>query len=382
MELHNKTCTKVLVKGMKKLGVNQRILNAVQVQTNNVSASITKQHVVAELNQYSEKPIHDEVSFCQRSNWNEVKEYKLAIIVPVYNGEEFIEQCLNSLLGQKTTYTYQIILVNDGSTDGTAKVIEPYVRDKKILYVNQKNKGHSGARNTALELVNAEYITFVDADDYVSENLVQSLVHAAQLYDADVVQGGFEKIMLNGRITKKSVFQEELVKNKYTVSGYPWGKVFRASLFEKIQFPEGYWFEDSIMSHLIYALANKIVTIPEIVYFYRVNMKGVSYTSDRCKKCIDSSWVLEEMLVSRRNLGIINDKRYLELFLDQIAINYKREFNVNDRIKKLLFLYNSSLLEEFFSIQHYDGLNENKKKLVLALKNKDYSAYKKICLFS
>ena len=120
-------------------------------------------------------------------------QFDLQIIVPAYNAEKYIAQCLESALHQDTKYSYLITVVNDGSTDRTPEIIESYhVKfPDRIEVINQENKGFSGARNVALRVLKGRYITFLDSDDVLGEGAVETLLDAANMTDADIVQGGW-----------------------------------------------------------------------------------------------------------------------------------------------------------------------------------------------
>lgn len=120
-------------------------------------------------------------------------QFDLQIIVPAYNAEKFVTQCLESALHQDTKYSYLITVVNDGSTDRTPEIIETYhVKfPDRIEVTNQENKGFSGARNVALRVLKGRYITFLDSDDVLEEGTVEKLLDAAYMTDTDIVQGGW-----------------------------------------------------------------------------------------------------------------------------------------------------------------------------------------------
>ena len=102
------------------------------------------------------------------------KQPLISIIVPCYNTEDYIEQCLDSLIHQSYK-NFEIILVNDGSTDDTDAKIQPYLSDDRIKYIIQENKGLSGARNTGLDIMKGEYVCFIDSDDFIHKDYVKSL---------------------------------------------------------------------------------------------------------------------------------------------------------------------------------------------------------------
>ena len=151
---------------------------------------------------FSEKDVKDAYDTLQKFHENTGKScicetrkisqtFDLDIIVPCYNVENQVENCIDSLITQKTKYNFRIILIDDGSTDKTGKIIDSYVYNPTIKIIHQKNRGHSGARNSGLNIIDAKYVMFVDSDDKLcSENAVQKLLDCAYQYNADIVEGG------------------------------------------------------------------------------------------------------------------------------------------------------------------------------------------------
>ncbi len=125
---------------------------------------------------------------------------KVSIIVPFYNAENFLDKCISSVLKQ-TYNNYELILVNDGSTDGSQKIYEKYcnIPDTKIRYIYQDNAGVSAARNNGINLAKGEFITFVDADDYLDENYLDIMVNTQNSYNADLTVCAHENYSNDGR---------------------------------------------------------------------------------------------------------------------------------------------------------------------------------------
>ena len=218
---------------------------------------------IAHLQEFSASP----AGSCIRYNQIEDSLCDLQIIIPAYNVEKYIEECIESVLCQKTSYTYKIVVVNDGSTDRTGEIIEKYRCHENIIVINQKNRGFSGARNRGLENIFGRYIAFLDSDDRLAPGAIDALLTAAYEEKADIVEGGFYKLYNQSLVVKyKHKHKRAVLPND--LKGFPCGKVFSASLFEKICFPEGFWFEDSIMALIVYPCSKKNVIIPDMVYIY------------------------------------------------------------------------------------------------------------------
>ncbi|MBR3628081.1 MAG: glycosyltransferase family 2 protein [Elusimicrobia bacterium] len=112
---------------------------------------------------------------------------KISVIVPTYNVEKYLSQCLDSILNQ-TFKDFECICINDGSTDNSLSILQKYAsKDNRIKIINQENKGLSGARNAALKIVTGKYITFVDSDDFVSSDYLEKLINLAEKENSDIV---------------------------------------------------------------------------------------------------------------------------------------------------------------------------------------------------
>lgn len=190
-------------------------------------------------------------------------QYDLQIIIPAYNAEKYIEKCLNSILSQKTQYTYVITVINDGSTDETSQILSKYLDDEHIDIISQSNKGFSGARNCGLKNLVGHYLMFVDSDDWICEDAIEKLMNKSIEWDADIVEGSVLFVDDNGRtLSRKHHFSSCGDKDyEETLWGQPWGKVIRATVFENLCFPEGFWYEDSIFEYCIYPFWEKKYTI-------------------------------------------------------------------------------------------------------------------------
>ena len=121
---------------------------------------------------------------------NRDSEIDLSIIVPAYNAESTIEKCVESVIQQKVSFHYELIIINDGSTDNTKEIIKKY-KDSHIKLINQENRGFSGARNRGIDEAVGRYLMFLDSDDYLIGNCIQKMMETMKEEDADVVQGSY-----------------------------------------------------------------------------------------------------------------------------------------------------------------------------------------------
>ncbi len=300
-------------------------------------------------------------------------EYDLQIIVPVYNVEKYLELCLDSIVKQKTDFKFCVTIINDGSTDGSALIINKYKNIPHIHIINQTNKGLSGARNAALKNINAKYIMFVDSDDFLLPNAIQNLLKITIDNNYDIVQGSYIKIDENNKHLKDVKIASS--SRSPTLIGFPWGKIYRSSLFNNICFPENYWFEDSLNSRIIFQIAKNNISIPDFVYAYRVNSSGITQTAKRSSKIIDSVYITMQLLKDQQKLNIPFSLQDYEHFLKQIAANHIRLHSYGDKqIEKTAFAIHCNLIDRYYS-----EFKTNSTVLAMmekALRNRKYLMYR------
>lgn len=283
----------------------------------------------------------------------------LSIIIPCYNVEMYVRECIESILNQKTRFKYEVIVINDGSQDNTLNILKEY-KDNLIL-INQKNKGVSGARNIGLQYVQGEYIMFVDSDDRLAENAIENLLLVAYRNKCDIVEGRYILFKEDNIIVfKEGLNQKENINPVQDLKGFPCMKVIKSNLFKNLIFPEEYWFEDTIMTFLVYPRVNKAIKINNIVYEYRKNDFGLTISAKKNKKSIDSTWITELMIKSLDKFGINISKELYKLIIKQCLMNYQRVFFLNSKIRKYVCLYHFYILKK---IGDYNDIDMGSKKL-------------------
>lgn len=184
-------------------------------------------------------------------------ECDLQIVIPAYNVEAYLAQCMDSVLAQETKYTYRVILVDDGATDTTPAIADTYSDDPRVTVIHQRNKGLSGARNTGIREIFGKYLMFIDSDDFLLPGAIDAMLDTAFAHDCDLVEGGAYYVYDNRKSVMHRYESDHKVSDPYTLHGHAWGKLYRGALFEHLCFPEGYWYEDSLLSYLIFPNAKK-----------------------------------------------------------------------------------------------------------------------------
>lgn len=317
---------------------------------------------------------------CEAINLPDNKEIALSIIIPAYNVEKYIYQCLESVFDQKTKYQFEVIVVNDGSTDDTEKIIKQF-EEKNMTYIKQNNQGLSAARNHGLNVAQGKYVMFIDSDDVLCPNAINSMMTSITENHADVVVGSYymfeeqsntrqECINKNKIITHNSL---EAVKNP----GYAWGKVYKRKLFEKNRFPVGAWYEDTMICAIIYRLCEKIVVLDKVVYGYRINKDGISKTARSSPKSIDHYWVMEDVLEKVKDNNLENDTVFYDLVLAHMStFLYRRLSLMDDEIIKKVFVMACDMLKAIRPIDYQVKGSRMKRKLEKAFQTQNYRLWK------
>lgn len=214
----------------------------------------------------------------------------ISIIIPVYNVDNYLKECLESVLNQIYA-NLEIILVDDGSTDRSGEICDEYSRkDTRIIVIHKKNGGLSDARNVGIEKAHGKYLTFIDSDDRVSESYIINLYEIIKKTKARLAMSWFEEFNEDEIINlKKTILKENKIKlvdsercleymlYQNGVETSAWGKLYQADLFEKLRYPKGKIYEDIPVTYQAIVLAKKIVIIDNKDYFYLQRKDSIQY---------------------------------------------------------------------------------------------------------
>ena len=209
----------------------------------------------------------------------------ISVIVPVYNVEEYLDECLESIKRQ-TYKNIEVILVNDGSTDNSQEICERYCQqDPRFHLINQENRGLSGARNRGIQESTAEFITFVDSDDIIKDDMLYQLIEKMDSEDIDIVECWYthnQKELLkkthenignvfigNGKEALVALCKDNIVRVN------PVAKLFRSEVIKNFPFPEGLFYEDVYEGIGILLHIRKLVKINYTGYFYRLRFGSI-----------------------------------------------------------------------------------------------------------
>lgn len=206
---------------------------------------------------------------------------KVSVIVPIYNVEKYLNRCVDSVLNQ-TYKNLEIILVDDGSPDKCGAIADSYQKnDNRIKSLHKKNGGLSDARNYGMKYATGEYVLFLDSDDWLKEEMIETLIKLVFEHKADIVQSAFyyaydNYLLYDDRyytedmepvVLKKDELMKELVINE-KVKNFAWGKLYRIDLIRDIPFERGVLFEDVFWAHKVMDRVKKYVVCHKAMCYY------------------------------------------------------------------------------------------------------------------
>ena len=304
-----------------------------------------------------------------------IPQVDLMIVLPVYNVEAYLEQCLESLLSQRTAYSYCIVAVDDGSTDNSREILLRYQERDNLKIILQENKGLSGARNRALKNISGKYTMFVDSDDLLPDDAVDVMLKTAFQCQADVVAGGYEEFSEKGTLSRRILTSDTRRVTADQIPGYACMKVFRSELLKDFSFPEGFLFEDTAIHRILLPQCERIIAIPNVVYQYRMHEKSLTHScSDRG---IETFWITKYCLeeAKRRELKF-GQEEYVQL-LQQCWVNYIRTRYMKQNIQECLFILTCEMLEAYWPSEKISSMNKY-RLLHEALKRRSFEAYRYI----
>ena len=292
---------------------------------------------------------------------------KISVIIPVYNGEKYIQRCIDSVFNQ-TYSNVEIIVVNDGSTDNTENILKSY---SNIVLINKKNEGVSRARNTGLSLATGDYVYFCDADDYLEKDAFEILVK--EYAESDLLRFGHYVVDGEKKKEKKNTddvlalvdltfdskkLLEYLVSNK--TEGHLWNYLFKLSVIKdnKILFDEELFYQEDVMFLLEYCLKIKNVKVISNPYYnYCVNENSVTKNIESSIRNLSSIANLRYKILkllkdsNNMNLSSLLEQRFLNLQLSYILdyrekLSKKEYFNALKRIATANYEYYVEVLKE------------------------------------
>ena len=321
---------------------------------------------------------------------------KISVIVPIYNVEQYLRPCIDSILNQTFT-DFELILVDDGSTDKSGEICDIYEKkDPRIRVIHKKNAGVSEARNTGVAAAKGEYIGFVDSDDVIEPCMYDLMINAAEKHDCDIIQCEHDrddKLSYHEyRIIEGENFEvntgDKVVRDIFIKRGARctnilalWSKIYKRELFAGIAFPPGRVYEDEARTYQILLKANRIGELELPLYHY-VKRDNSIITGIAVHKCLDKAWALKdrmeffrdkdsdlfkksvrqylfylESILNDMNKGIIIYKDEDMKVIDLIKADYKDFMMIGDKYTKIyLFMIKHNLFENWIRKNDFEPI--------------------------
>lgn len=298
-----------------------------------------------------------------------------SIIIPVYNSEEYLKECLNSITCQSFK-SYEIIIIDDGSTDNSYEILAEYQRNFDcIRLLKQTNKGQGSARNKGIDIALGKYIWFVDSDDSIASNALEILSKKLTddpvdtlIFSYEFVED-FEEDKEAKKITKKSGFQDGFECKEYTqpeilysflegkIQPLCCNKIYSKTLFEdgNGKFKKGIFFEDFVHNALMISTSQTVGLLPEDLYFYN-ERKSSTMTSKCSQKHVNSIFIaiktIKEILVTQGVFGDM-ESAYIKLFWFHLTFVYHIFILESDLELNTLFIEKLDELTEDLPVDYY-----------------------------
>ena len=296
-----------------------------------------------------------------------MKKDLISIVVPIYNVEKYVEKCVSSILIQ-TYSNLEIVLVDDGSTDNSGKIIDKLKnKDSRIKVIHKKNGGLSDARNCGIDNSTGKYICFIDSDDYVNSNYVEVLYKNIIKYDCDISVCSFKKVLESDEINiLEEVKNDTFVLNETNIFSQlygkfsletivAWNKMYKINLFDSVRYPKGKIHEDEYVIHKLLNNAKKIIysSVPYYYYVQRNNSIVHKFSENRLdfisaykermtlfeKKGLDDLYSMTQYKLCYAYYTIIPEIENIEL-RNKIYDDFEKEY------KYMLTLKNISILRK------------------------------------
>ena len=334
---------------------------------------------------------------------------KISIVVPIYNVEKHLEQCLDSIVNQ-TYKDIEIILMDDGSTDRCGEIVDKYAqKDKRIKAIHKKNEGYGKTINRAFDMASGEYIGIVESDDYIEPDMYEKLLAQIEKLDADVCKAGFykynstkpedkqnEKWSFEGQeydsFPKDRAFHLSEFPEYFAIHASIWTGLYRKSFLEKynirMEETEAASYQDFPFITSVLCNAKKIALIPEYMYHWRLENNQNSSTTRNDKKLLIMPKQCKKVKQIAKDTGsydYLKEALYKHLvnanyvFYNRIDLRYKREyFDLLHEMFEELQYDNSFKFKYFYQKFEKDFAKNIIKNDYVSTINREYKLFKKL----
>lgn len=301
----------------------------------------------------------------------------ISIIVPVYQVKEYLTQCIESILNQ-TYSTLEIILVDDGSSDGSVEICDQYARrDQRIQVIHKENGGLSSARNAGLKQARGDFIGFIDSDDWIEPQMYEMLYNAISdkgdiavcNYFYDDIGREYEACNRNSFMVDSYQALELLIADE--IPNYAWNKLYRRNLFQGLNFPEGRYYEDVAIMYLLFERANYVSFLGKALYHYRYRKSGIIGNRNLSGKLDYCEFRLERWSYC--------ETKYPELKYKHIhgiadaTVRMVASYIMSNRIEKRLNMLRRHKIKEFYeaNIESYGYTLSAMEKIIFYLDTRE-----------
>ena len=260
----------------------------------------------------------------------------ISVIIPVYNVASYLSMCIESVLSQRYS-NLEIILIDDGSNDGSERICDEYAKkDYRIIVIHKINEGAAAAKNVGLKMATGKYLSFVDSDDYLEPNAYEHMTRILQESNADIVQCSYRDVyrdktvehLLDNISMNQIDFLTQFTKD--WTCALLWDKLYKRTLFDGIYFETGHKIDDEYFTYLGVMNANKIVRNSKVVYNYRKRASSIMYSSASIQQIITD----RIDYLSKRRKDVIKRFPQLRIIFDTHYLNMMVLLSQSKNIKK------------------------------------------------
>lgn len=299
---------------------------------------------------------------------------KISVIIPVYNTAKYLPRCLDSIINQ-TFADIEIICVNDGSTDESAKILKLYAKqDKRIKIIKQANAGLSAARNLGLAHIRGQYVSFIDSDDWIDIEYYEHLISVMEQNNADVVMAGMRTVSgrtISENQTPNLVTDNFIEKIKNMPNGSVCDKLFKAYLFKKIKFPHGRYYEDNVVLFNVLYTSGIVAFTNYVSYYYFINQHGICNMVSPdvlLKKQMDRLYFAEQIMNWAKKYSYGNSKEIKDFIVRTVVADFiSHKSPYYKKIKSILgasYIYRTKIHKLLFSVAHLFYQRDSKIRIL------------------
>ena len=307
-------------------------------------------------------------------NWRYSMNCEISIIVPVYNLEHLLPKCIDSILTQTFT-NFELILVDDGSTDNSGNLCDEYAKlDSRIKVIHKKNGGIASARNAGLDVAEGKYIGFVDNDDYINQHMFEKLYKNAIIHSSDIVVCDYLKVDEKQYTDIKKFDEDYKIKQYDNIDALnqlytpehltficPWNKLYKSSLFREIRYEIGNIHDDESVVHKILYASYKITYIQTGLYYYVQRKKSQMNSPFNLNRLRFIYTLYDRMIFFQNNKLLDLHQKAIKHYMDSFFVYYyMAKINLKD-VNKDLQQLKRTFHNSLYNILKHKELSRNQK---------------------